>query len=261
MKKVICIIFIFLLIAVSAGISCGQNADIEKIGKLLEELNALQKNISKEQTVQDGLTADNKLLLGQDKAIKSIEAQYNKDLPAYEHDLASWKADKSNFEAGKSGYVSRYGCWDCKGKIFDQQTINAQIAELNMLNPQLDRINAEEKRIDSKHDELVKTFGLMKEGKETLSKATLDWAAKKKASNAKMNELIARYQELTKTYLDLTQRAELSAECKQIAYSNNRPVVANGKVVGMQSGLDFEVLNGVMERAHHCLQKVWDGAK
>lgn len=261
MKRLICFPFLFLIIVVFAGVSYGQDTEVDKVGKLLDELSFLKATIAQEQKVQEGLDADKKLLDGQDRTIKSMDAQYAKDLPVYEMDLASQRANESSFEAGKNAYIAEWGCWDCRGKVGDEQTRNAQRAELSVLNPQNDRLNAEAKRLDAKHDDLLKTFNLLKEGERTLSKATLEWAAKKKTSNDKINELIAHYQELTKTYMDLIQRADLSEECKQIAYSNDRPTIVGGRVVGRQSGLDFGVLNSVMERAHHCLQKVWDGAK
>lgn len=259
MKKGLRVLYMSLIVVMFSGLSYGQNPEADKVGKLLGDLNALKAEIAQEQKVQEGLSADEKLLKSQDKAIKSIDAQYKKDLPVYERDLAAFKADWSSFQAGKDAQIAKWGCWDnCK---IEEERWSEFSADSNAINTWLHRVQDSQKRIDAKQDELQKTFNLIKEGKETLSKATLEWAAKKKASNAKMNELIARYQALTGTYMDLIQRARLSEECKQIAYSNDRPMVVNGRVVGRQSGLDFNVLNGVMERAHRCLQKVWDGAK
>jgi hypothetical protein len=262
MKKKSVAVFLFLVMFVLAAVSYGQNADNVKIRNLLNDLSSLKAAIAQEQKVREGFSADKKLLDAQDKTIKSLESQFNKDFPAYKQDAAAYDAEQRIFLAGKNAYIAKYGCWDCKGRIADQQTRNAQIAELSVLNPQNSRLNVEYKRLDAKHAELEKTAALIKEGKESLSKATLEWAAKWKASNAKMNELIAQYQKMTKIYMDLVQMARLSEECKQIAYSSDRNIVRDGVVIGRQSGvIDFNDLNGVMERAHHCLQKVWDGAK
>lgn len=261
MKRIIRWLLPILGIAIFTGVSTGQSQEVEKIKALLSELNTIKAAVAQEQKAQAGLEADNKLLEGQDKTIKSLESQYKKDLPVFEMDVAAYKADNSSFEAGKSAYIAKYGCWDCSSVKMSKENSKASWAEVRVLNTQLDRLKTEGNKLDAKWAELEKTKKLVQEGKETLSKATLDWWAKKKASNAQMLELIASYQKLTKTYTDLMERAKLGEECKQIAYSSDRAVVQGGRVVGRQSGvIDFNELNGAMERAHRCLQQVWDGA-
>ncbi len=262
MKNAIYVSVLFLLFMALAVMSYAQNADKEKIRKLIDELTTLKSAIAQEQKVSVGLGADKKLLDAQDKTIKALLTQHNKDWPVYKQDADVLKEHWSSFETDRSAFIAKWGCWDHCIVEKDSSRRQAMSEEGNPLNARLHGLKAEQKRLDAKNDELVKIYGLITDGKESLSKATLEWAAKWKASNAKMNELIAQYQKMTKIYMDLVQRARLSDECKQIAYSSDRDIVRDGVVIARQSGvIDFNDLNGAMERAHHCLQKVWDGAK
>ncbi|KKU17816.1 MAG: hypothetical protein UX27_C0025G0003 [Candidatus Azambacteria bacterium GW2011_GWA2_45_90] len=89
-----------------------------------------------------------------------------------------------------------------------------------------------------------------------LSNATLDWAKRTKENNAALNDIYAQQQALTErinrllsspSFRDLIKRNGLSQECTTIEI--------------MPGDASSPNLNTGMERAHRCLQRVWDGAQ
>lgn len=234
MKKNILISLFVLCIFVLAGISYGQSGPPTD---LRNTLTSLQTSFAQEQQAQAGIAADLKLLQAQDSAIKSMQEQYDKDDPPYELDLQTLQKHEAEFAVTKNNFIAHWGCWDCRGRTYDQPTLNAQLAELNPANAQYESVKAEEASINSRFQDLKKRWDLIQEGRKTLSEATLAWTAKKKASDAKMNELVARMNDV------LAQIAQYS-DCKG-TFSTN---------------VDYTNLNGAAEIAHRCLDRMFSGS-
>jgi peptidoglycan hydrolase CwlO-like protein len=119
-------------------------------------------------------------------------------------------------------------------------------------------LESEKESLAARDEDLMKRSGQLKTRRENLNQRTLDWAAKQKKLNADQDDLQARTNDWLKrlntflassTVVDLRKRADVGKSCQEI------PTDASG-------GYPFErILNGAAEKAHHCLQTIWDGAR
>ena len=119
-------------------------------------------------------------------------------------------------------------------------------------------IESKKVSLASRNDDLTERAKQLKERRDRLSERTLEWAAKQKKLNADEDDLQSRANNwlkrlntflATPTITDLKKRANVGKTCQDI------PTDASG-------AYPFErILNGAAERAHRCLQTIWDGAR
>ena len=119
----------------------------------------------------------------------------------------------------------------CSGSFEDKGYVAACNAEAA-------RLNAQQRHLDAE----IETERQMKQGLEeridSLSQATSEWSQKAKTYNAKIDDLTARQNTLllrmNSVLEDLKRREKVAVTCPEMAS---------------------------LEDAHHCLQRVWDGAR
>jgi predicted nucleic acid-binding Zn-ribbon protein len=110
-------------------------------------------------------------------------------------------------------------------------------------------LNARKKANERRRDDFNARINNYNEDIGRLSKDTLDWAARTKRLNARYQDYLSNLRSWHQRMLAVVQaaqaRADASVEC------------ANIPGIG-----EFERrLDGASERAHRCLQRIWDGAE
>lgn len=217
------------------GISYGADPMLSQIQSMMQEMESLKQDLAKADVENVFLEKEEKTLIQTGELIKEAERNYKKDLNQWEQEWNKWSADVAQHNAEKN--KSDDPAWT---KAYNEraQRDNAAIGA-----PLKDRWKT-----------LVERKKVINERFEGLNQAVGDWARRKKENNARLNELQARYEFQIKMIRSLTvmpagrmlvQNAGASQECENI------PGIENLE----------KQLNGAAERAHRCLQKIWDGAK
>jgi len=209
------------------------------------------------QNEEKRLIATRELLDGAKKNFLNEVQAWRGELQAHNADAASQRAAAAQHGAKVQSHNAR-----CTGTFSDQGYVNAcnaAAAQLNSYNqstldPWRRRVNANAQRVDSRRDTLAMKEKGLNERYADLQRGVLDWTKRKKENNYKLNELQARQDALRQriqavlnspAVRDLVRRKQASAEC-----------------AGLAEGAGFEArLDGRLERAHRCLQRVWDGAR
>ena len=186
----------------------------------------------------------------------------------WKNDLAAQKAEAARQNANAAKHNAEVAAHNssCSGTFEDKSYVsacNAAAARLNVytnnvVNPWRDRVDAWGNRVNDRRQTLVMKEKGLKDAYANLSKGTEDWAKRKKENNYQLNQLQAREQALkarlrvvlnSPSVKDLMKRNKISQECGAIAEQ-----ITPGDAYNPS-------LSTPMERAHNCLQRVWDGAK
>ncbi|MFY9461896.1 MAG: hypothetical protein WAP51_01705 [Candidatus Sungiibacteriota bacterium] len=245
--------------AMSAELPAELSVEIQSLNNDLTALKAEEKTLFAEQT---SLKAEEKRLIDVkellDGAVKNFNteaATWKSDLQAQNAEAARQRAEAARQRAEVADHNSR-----CSGSSSDQSFVNAcnaRAGQLNSWGSQIDawkeQVNSWAKRVDDRKGTLIMKENGLKERYADLQRGVLDWTKRKKENNYQLNELPGRKQILNARFqavlADLARRNALSQECKAIAEKITPGDARNPD------------LNTPMERAHRCLQRVWDGAK
>lgn len=87
-----------------------------------------------------------------------------------------------------------------------------------------------------------------------MNKAVTEWALKKKENNARLNELYARYKYSINTINSLNKMSSGQMLIQKAGASEDCANIPGVEVLEKR-------LDGAAERAHRCLQKIWDGSR
>lgn len=217
------------------GMANGEDPMLSQIQSLMQGMESLKQDLQKEDETKALLEKEEKTLIQTGELIKEAEKNYKKDWAQWERDSNNWHAD-----------VDRHNAYKCKSD--DAACIDAYNEEARRDNTTI-KVQLKEKGLT-----LIERGKVIKERRKGLNNAVNEWAQKKKENNARLNELHAKYAFQIKMLRGLTvtpagrmliQKSEASQECADI------PGIEN-----LEKQLD-----GAAERAHRCLQKIWDGAK
>lgn len=229
-------LFFLLGLLAWAGTAYGSEMQLSQIQSLLKDMENLNQAMAREEGVKAALEEEKKRLTQTGDLIKEAEKRFVQEFN--EHDRR-YKADQED--------IAKYKAYGCEGTNLSPEMTNYCNQWRSRENPTTARLKDEQKTFQERSKALT-------ERREGLNKAVNDWAAKIKENNAKLNELYARYKSvvdfvrlLTKSphYRQLMQKADASGECADIP------------------GVEIleKKLVGASERAHRCLQKIWDGAR
>ena len=229
-------VFVFLL-TVNYSFAAVPNDILERVNDLKGQLEQLQKDKNSAEAKAATLAQEEQRLIATDELLSGAIANYKKDLAAHDAEAANQNAQVIAHNA------------QCTGTFEDENFVNACNTRAGQLNDWGGRINAHADTLD------MYAAGL-NERINDLSNATLDWAKRTKENNAALNDIYAQQQALTErinrllsspSFRDLIKRNGLSQECTTIEI--------------MPGDASSPNLNTGMERAHRCLQRVWDGAQ
>lgn len=234
--------------------------EIQGLTTELKSIEADEKVLSAEYT---SLKSEEKRLIDVKELLDGAVKNFNTEAAQWKDDLAAQKAERTrqniaatNKDAEVAVHNSR-----CGGAFSDRSYVdacNARAAQLNAegarINEWAGRVNAWRDRVNDRRETLIMKESGLKERYADLQKGVLDWAKRKKENNFKLNELEARKHSIRERLQaiwnsplmkDLEQREELSQECKRLAESANPDDLNDTR----------------LEQAHHCLQRIFDGAK
>jgi hypothetical protein len=217
------------------GMTYGADPMLSEVQGLLQGMETLKQDLQKADETKAALDKEKVALIQTRELLIEAEKNYEKDATQWQKEWNEWRAEaaRHNAEIGKSD---------------DPEWVKA-------FNEEADRDNAtiwaplkdREKTLDERKK-------IIDERTEGLNPAVDEWARKVKENNARLNELQAKYGFQIKMIRGLTtlpagrmliQKSGASEECANI------PGIENLE----------KQLGGAAERAHRCLQKIWDGAR
>jgi chromosome segregation ATPase len=229
-------VFLIMGIAVLAGIAHGSDPKLNQVQTLLKELETLNTDMTREEGLKTSLEEEKKRLTQTGDLIKDAEKRLVQEFD--EHDRR-YKADQED--------IAKYKAYGCEGEDLSPEKSQYCNQWRGRENPKTERLKDERKTF-------VERSKAITERREGLNKAVGEWAGKTKENNAKLNQLYARHKTVVDFvrfltvnphYRQLIQKAGASEECAAIEGVENLE----------------KKLNGAAERAHRCLQKIWDGAR
>lgn len=168
------------------------------------ELQSITAGYIAEGKVQKALEDEKEFQAKEDKGIKNVDRDYRRDNDAYNADLAAYKIESGRYSQERNQHAEQSSAHTSRNRVFrlpdERATYDAYNSEVYRLNNWRNKLLADynslaskRKNLTDRYNQLVKTYNLLKQARESLNKAVLDWAAKKKASNARLQELQARY--------------------------------------------------------------------
>lgn len=235
--------------------------EIQGLTTELKSIEAAEQALSAEYTSlkneEQRLIATKELLDGAVKNFKNEADAWKLDLEAQRAEATRQRAEMTSHNAEVEAHNSRCGGGTSSDRNLVNQC-NSRAPQLNVRGDQLEewgrKVDAWKIRVDDRRDTLVMKQDGLKERYTDLQNHVLDWAKRKKENNFKLNELEARKHSIRErlqaiwnspAIKDLEQREELSRECKRLAESANPDDLNDTR----------------LEQAHHCLQRIFDGAK
>lgn len=233
-------------------------AQIQNLNAELNGAATAEKTLLAEQASLKGeeqrLISTKELLDGATKNFKAEVDTWKTDLDAQRAEATRQNAFADSHNAEIAAHNSR-----CAGSFSDRGFVNAcnaRAAQLNTEGAKVDewsgRVNAWRDRVNDRRDTLKMKRDGLNERYADLNNHVMDWAKRKKESNYQLNALEAKKQLLNQRLAAALQKLEglnaLSQECKDIARG-----ITSGDATNPS-------LNTPTERAHRCLQNIWDGA-
>jgi len=227
---------------------------LAQVQEIMQSMETLKNDIKKVEEEKTALAAEEKRLIATDELLKGAEKNFKNDIGAYVREKQDYN---QQVEAHQAEGRSR-GTWD-GNKFIVPKGENKE--RMNAFNERHARLRAWKENLIDRGKTLDEREKGLRERRDDLSKASLGWAQKKKENNAKLNESYAKYTQLVNHVRNLNnlpfsrvliQKAGASEECSNI------PGVE--KLELYTSTGDIQ-LGGAAEKAHRCLQKIWDGAR
>ena len=233
--------------------------DMAEISSLRTELSTIKTAELSLVKQEQYLKARKVTLIETDKLLKGAVKNLSKDIKIHNVDAANNRSQSSRYRAGVDKLREEILTHNasCGGSSSYRSHVNACNSRAGRLNARKIPYARERTRLstwstqinDRKKTLDMRNRGLKKQ-RLSLNKAVLGWGKKVKTLNAGFRDLNTRSQQTTRkinsllfnqSFMnDLKNREEISRRCKEIA------------VLATMSAL---------ERAHRCLQKIWDGAR
>jgi chromosome segregation ATPase len=171
------------------------------------------------------LTATHTSLVAEDRRLKDVDELLKGSIARYE---------RNNMERNQSVAEYQTAVTDHNGRCGGSYSDANYVAQCNA---EKDRLDARQSQLNGEMETLRQTKQGLQERVQGLSQGTLEWTAKVKAYNSKVEDLNERSRaflnRVNSVLEDLKAREKLSVHCE-----------------GMHD----------LESAHRCLQQVWDGA-
>jgi methyl-accepting chemotaxis protein len=216
---------------------------MSQLQTLMQNMETCKQDLKKAEGVNLALKEEEKRLIQTGELIKGAEKRFNQEFN--DHDRR-YKSDQED--------IAKYKAHGCGGSNLSQEMTRFCNEWRNRENPNTERLKDERKTFVERNKAIT-------ESREGLNKAVNEWAKKKKENNANLNDLIAKYQQMVSTvrfltmsphYRQLIQKAGASGECANIQ---------GVEILEMYKSTGEIQLEGAAEKAHRCLQRIWDGAK
>jgi len=243
-------------------ISMAHAADpnLTQVQEIMQSMQTIRNDIKKGEDEKTSLAGEEKRLIETDEMLKSAEKRFKNDATALDLEWADYERQQQahNAEGYAHGKITGRKNW-AGGDELDFSSMSQEW--VNAYNERFARLETRRQNLRDRGKTLDEREKGLKELRDNLSKGTLEWAQKKKANDTKLNEAYARYTQLINFVRlmnnlphsrMLIQKAGASEECSNI------PGVEK---LEMYTSTGQVQLEGAAERAHRCLQRIWDGAK
>jgi DNA repair exonuclease SbcCD ATPase subunit len=243
-------------------ISMAHAADpnLTQVQEIMQSMQTIKNDIKKAEDEKTALAGEEKRLIETDELLKSAEKRFQNDAAALNLEWADYERQEQAHNAEGYAHGKKTGKKYWTGG--DELSFPSMSQEWkNAYNERAARLYTRRENLKDRWKTLNEREKGLKESRDNLSKATLELTQKKKANDAKLNEAYARYTNLINFVRlmnnlphsrMLIQKAGASEECSNI------PGVEN---LEMYTSTGQVQLEGAAERAHRCLQRIWDGAK
>lgn len=208
---------------------------VSQIQGLMNGMETLMQDLKKADENKAALDKEEKALIQTGELIKEAEKRLKQDYGQFENDMKTSNeiAARHNAEKNKSNDPA----W------IDSYNIEADRHNKNYVEPLKERLVTLQQR-----------RRVIKERREGLNKAVTEWALMKKENNAKLNELYARYKYSINTINSLNKMHSGQMLIQKAGASEDCANIPGVEVLEKR-------LDGAAERAHRCLQKIWDGSR
>jgi uncharacterized coiled-coil DUF342 family protein len=247
-----------LVLIISTAYAADPN--LAQVQEIMQSMQTIKNDIKKAEDEKTALAGEEKRLIETDELLKSAEKRFQNDATAFNLEWADWVRQNQahNAEGYAHGKVTGR-----KGSMGGDELEFPSMSQewKNAYNERADRLYTRRENLRDRAKTLDEREKALKESRDNLSKATLELTQKKKANDAKLNEAYARYTQLINFVRlmnnlphsrMLIQKAGASEECSNIpGVEKLETYTSTGQVQ----------LEGAAERAHRCLQRIWDGAK
>jgi len=253
----LCTIVISLVLMVSRAYAV--DPMLAQVQEIMQSMGTLKNDIKKAEDEKVVLAAEEKRLIQTNELLKSAEKNFQNDVDGYvrekrDHDQQRDAHNAEGESHGKKVGKNETGGWNYSFPSMSKEWRDAYSGRYQ-------RLRAWGERLEDRNKTLVEREKGLKERRDDLSKASLEWGQKKKENNSRLNESYAKYTQLINHVSNLNnlpfsrqliQKAGASEECSNI------PGVEK---LEMYTSTGQVQLEGAAEKAHRCLQRIWDGAR
>ena len=177
---------------------------VQATGQAFVDMNKELESIKKEELLkaeeQKALDAEKKRYNDTDELIKGAENRFKEEVNQWQAELNSYKAERDRRSAETAQHNAS------KPDPRNQAAVNVYNAEAARLNAWRDRLNEQYNRIEERRKTLVEKGNGLKQARENLNKAVMEWAAKQKRLNNDLEVLRAKNESLRQRFVGTCQQ-------------------------------------------------------
>ena len=193
-----------LLLAIVSLFFIGSLNDAQSSNQVFIDMNKELESVKKEELAkaeeQKALDAEKRRYNDTDELIKGAEYRFREEVNQWQAELNSYKAERDK----RSAETQQHNSW--KPDSSNNAAVNSYNAEAARLNAWRDRLEAQYNRIEDRRKTLIEKSNGLKQARENLNKAVLEWTAKQKRLNNDFEVLRAKNENLRQRFVGTCQQ-------------------------------------------------------
>lgn len=165
-----------------------------------KELESIKKEELLKAEEQKALDSEKRRYNDTDELIKGAENRFREEVNQWQAELNSYKAERDR----RSAETQQHNGW--KPDSRNNAAVNSYNAEAARLNAWRDRLEAQYNKIKDRRKTLIEKSNGLKQARENLNKAVLEWTAKQKRLNNDFEVLRAKNENLRQRFVGTCQQ-------------------------------------------------------
>lgn len=227
-----------MLAVVATGIWCWGTTPL--LADLKHTIDSLMQEHSRLRNEAGQISQESIALTSLGENLKKKDAELKRERANIENERIALRSESSAIDSA----INQYNSY-CQGTFYAEEYRRRKA----WCDANFGPLNARKKAYERQRDAFNGRINNYNNGVDRLSKETLDWTARTKRLNAKSQDYLSNLRSWHQRMLAVVQAAQVRADASVDC--------ANIPGIG-----EFErQLGGASERAHRCLQAIWDGAK
>jgi hypothetical protein len=203
-NKMFCAMKRILLLAVMSVFFIGSFAFAQTPNQIFvdmkEELDRIEQDKQVKAEEQKALDAEKKRLTDTDELLKASEKRLKEEINQWQPEANRYKAERDRRKAE----TDRHNSW--KPDPRNRAAVDSYNAEAARLNAWRDRLEGQRVKIQERLKTLIAKRDGLKQARENLNKAVLNWTAKQKRLNNDLEVLRAKTENLRQRFLGTCQQ-------------------------------------------------------